>query len=163
MRRIRAIHPSAALFVGILLAFTLPFGYSAQACGPSTKEYYGAELLVGHVEPDGPGFEDKEYATGVAHRGLVLGWLIFAAAVLGLHTAVRREGRLWATWCAVAAALSLVFAFFVIDAGAPRAGWFIAFFLPAGGVVLKILLALGRWIAKRFAPSVTTPEEPAVR
>jgi hypothetical protein len=159
MRRIRAIHPSAALFVGILLAFTLPFGFSAEACGSQTQPYRGAELLVGHLEADG----DEEYAASVAHRGLVFGWLLFGAGVVGLWGAVRRGGRLWATWCAVTAILSLSFGFVVIDAGDPDIGWALTLFLPTGGVVLKILLALGRWIARRFAPAVTTPDEPAVR
>lgn len=142
MNRIRQIHLSATLFVGVLLAFTLPFGYSAEACGPQTKPYHGAELLVGHVEPDG----DPEYADGVAHRGLFFAWLLFASAAVGLAGAVYRGGRLWATWSAVTAVLALALGFFVIDAGEPDVGWFLAVLLPTGGVLLKILIALDRWL-----------------
>lgn len=159
MEFLKRVHPSATLFVGVLLAFTLPFGYSAEACGSQTKPYHGAELLVGHVEADG----DQEYADAVAKRGLLFGWLLFAGAAVGLAGAVFRGGRLWATWCAIMAVLSLAFGFFVIDAGDPDVGWFLTLFVPAGGVVLKILIALGRWLHGRFAPAVTTPDEPAVR
>ena len=159
MEFLKRIHPSATLFAGVLLAFTLPFGFSAEACGSQTQPYHGAELLVGHVEPDG----DREYADAVANRGLLFGWLLFAAAAVGLAGAVFRGGRLWATWSAVTAVLALALGFFVIDAGDPDVGWFLALLLPTGGVVLKILVALGRWILRRFAPAVTTPDEPAVR
>jgi hypothetical protein len=153
------IHPSATLFVGVVLAFTLPFGYSAEACGSQTQPYHGGELLVGHVESDG----DQEYADAVANRGLLFGWLLFAAAVVGLLGAFFRSGRLWATWSAVTAVLALALGFFVIDAGEPDVGWLLALFIPTGGVVLKILMAFGRWTRRRFAPAVTTPDEPAVR
>ena len=159
MAFVRRIHLSATFFIGVLLAFTLPFGYSAEACGSQTQPYRGAELLVGHVEADG----DEDYAARVAHRGLLFGWLLFGAGVVGLLGAVFRGGRLWATWCAVTAVLALALGFFVIDAGEPDLGWALALFIPAGGVVLKILIALGRWIAKRFAPAVTTPDELSVR
>jgi hypothetical protein len=158
MKRIRIIHPSATLFVGVLLAFTLPFGYSAEACGPQTQPYHGAELLVGHVESS-----DPEYADDVAKRGLLFGWLLFAAAAVGLAGAACRDGRLWATWCAITAVLSLAFGLFVINAGEPDVGWFLTLAIPAGGVALKIVIALGRWLHGSFAPAVTTPDEPAVR
>ena len=169
MEFLKRIHPSATLFAGVLLAFTLPFGFSAEACGSQTQPYHGAELLVGHVEPDG----DREYADAVANRGLLFGWLLFAAAAVGLAGAVFRGGRLWATWSAVTAVHAPARGVFVNDAGDPfrmrpgrsseLIGWFLALLLPTGGVVLKILLALGRWILRRFAPAVTTPDEPAVR
>jgi hypothetical protein len=163
MKRIRAIHPSAAMFVGVLIAFTLPFGYSAQSCGATTKEYRGADLLVGHVQSDG----DDDYAAAVSHRGLVWSWLLIGATLLGLRATILRRGRLWGTWCAVAATLALLLWFLVIDAGEPYIGLELAFLLPAGGAILKLLIFLGRWLWREvptwFAPSVTTPDEPAVR
>ena len=167
MKRIRKIHPSATLFVGILIAFTLPFGYSAQSCGVTTKEYRGVDLLVGHVEPSGPGTEEKDYASAVSHRGLLWSWLLMGATLFGLRATILRRGRLWGTWCAVAATLALLLGLLVIDAGDVEIGWLLAFFLPAGGVVLKLFIFLGRWLWRRmpssFAPGVTTPDEPAVR
>jgi hypothetical protein len=160
---LRRIHPSATLFVGVLLAFTLPFGYSAEACGSQTQTYRAADLLVLNVEPGGSSAADAEYAESVAESGLVFAWLLLVAAVLGLRAAVLGGGRRWATWCAVTAALTLLMGFFVIDAGEIDIGWLLTLFLTAGGVVLKILIALGSWLHGRFAPAVTTPDEPAVR
>lgn len=163
MEFVKRIHPSATLFVGILVAFTLPFGYSAEACGPRTQEYRGTDLLVAHVEPDG----DLEYAAAVSHRGLIWSWLLLAATLLGLRATVLNRGRRWATWCVVAATLAFVLGVAVIEAGEPRVGWFLALGAPTAGVVLKILIAFGRWIWRhvgpRFAPAVTTPGEGAVR
>src|SRR5215211_2559703 len=127
------------------------------------EEYRGGELRVAHVEPDG----DPEYTQAVPHRGLFWGWLLVVAALFELRAALLNRGRRWATWCAVAASVAFLLYAVVIDAGEARIGWNLAFFLPAGGVVLTVLIALGRWIWSRiaawFAPAVTTRDGPAVR
>lgn len=166
MKRMKASHPSAALFVGILLAFSLPFGYSAQACGPSTREYRGVDLLRGHVQPDyAESVESREFAAQVARRGIFFGWLLGAAAMIGLFRALFRQGRLWATWCAITAALALVLGL-AVGLADTDIGWELAFFVPLGGVALKILFAFARltWRGlQRLAPVVTTPDRPGVR
>lgn len=154
MRRIRAIHPSATLFAGILLAFTLPFGYSTASCGPSTSAYRGVDLLRAHVEPeygDIATAESREYAESVASNGVAFGWLLFGSALIGLALAVFAGGRLWATCCAFAASLALVLAI-AIDLAESYIGWELAFFLPASGVAAKVFLAIGRFVHRRVRP-----------
>lgn len=136
------IHPSATLFAAVLLAFALPFGYSAQACGSTTAPYRGVDLLVGDVQPDG----DVEYAEEMSATGLPLSWLLLASALTGLLLAIWKRGKLWATLCTVTATAAFVLGV-ALDLN-PDVGWVIAFFVPVVGVAVKVLAAIARAIGR---------------
>jgi hypothetical protein len=151
MKRIRAIHPSATVFVGVLIALVLPFGQAVDSCSSDHADFTGVDLILYDVEPQpadssfSPTINqsDREFADEVETNGGPAAGILLLSAVLGLILAVFYRGRLWATCCLVAA-LSTVAIAVLVNMDDAHIGWHLAFWLPAAGCALKTM----GWIAR---------------
>jgi hypothetical protein len=149
MHRVRLVHPSAAIFVGILIALFLPFGHAVAGCGSEQAEFTGIDLVLSDVEPmpseeGGPiTAADRDFADQVETNTLLPTALLLAAALTGLLLAVFVRGKLWGTCCAVAMVATLAIGL-LANFDDAHAGWHLAFWLPAGGVAARIFLAVAR-------------------
>ena len=147
-------HPSAALFVGVLIALVLPFGHAVASCGSERADFSGVDLILQDVEPQpaAPGWpigqSDRDFADSVESNGAPAAVVLLLVAVLGLALALFAGGRLWGTCCFVAALATLAIAVFVNMSDA-YIGWHLAFWLTAGGVVTRFLSAVRRRYLRR--------------
>jgi hypothetical protein len=171
MTTIRKIHPSATLFVAVLLALFLPFGNAVASCGSENADFTGIEMLTGTIEPNPPApgspisEADREFVEQIEQDG----WFFMAAltglALIGLVLATMAGGRLWGTCCALIAIDAALLALFVNFRDA-HIGFHLAFWPTAIGALLAFCLSLQRWYGRsreRQAAIDTTPEQPLLR
>lgn len=155
MNLIKRIHPSAAVFLGILLAFALPFGHVVESCGSSAVDPTGVDLLIGDVQPVVPAGspvtqEDREFAEEVESEAGPFAWIVAVVAFTGLLLAVFLRGARWglcSTGCLVAA-LALGVA---LDAVDYHHGYLLVLGLSAGAVAVRLFLAVARVVDRRGA------------
>lgn len=156
MNRIRTIHPSAALFVGVLLALMLPFGHAVESCASENADFSGIDLLVYDVEPQpaAPGLPitqtDRNFADQVETNGAPFAAILLAAAVVGLALAIFGRGRLWGTCCFVAALATIAISV-AVNMDDPYVGWHLAFWLSVAGFLTRLFDAVHRWFLRRSA------------
>jgi hypothetical protein len=171
MTTLRKIHPSATLFVAVLLALFLPFGNAVASCGSQNADFSGIEMLTGTIEPNpsGPGAavneEDRKFVEQIEQDG----WFFMAAltglALIGLVLTTLAGGRLWGTCCALIAIDAALLALFVNFSDA-HVGFHLVFWPTAIGALLAFCLSLNRWVARssdRQAAIDTTPGQPVLR
>jgi hypothetical protein len=156
MQRIRAIHPSAALFVGILIALVLPFGHAVASCSSENADFTGIDLVIYDVEPQPsePGLPiqqaDREFADEVETNGGPFAAILLGAAVLGLALAIFARGRLWGTCCFVAALATAAIAV-AVNMDDAYVGCHLAFWLSLAGFLTRLFDAVHRWFLRRSA------------
>lgn len=167
----RKIHPSATLFVAVLLALFLPFGNAVASCGSENADFTGIEMLTGTIEPNpanpGAGIydQDREFVEQIEQDG----WFFMAAltglALIGLVLTTLAGGKLWGTCCALIAIDAAVLAL-VVNFSDAYIGFHLAFWPTAIGALLAFCLSMQRWFGRpreRQAAIDTTPEQPVLR
>jgi hypothetical protein len=143
----RRIHPSAALFVGVLIALALPFGHAVGSCSPDHADFSGVGLLAQDVEGSSDWFAEEVEANGAPFA-----WALLLTGLVGLGLAVFARGALWGTLCFLAWCWTALLAL-AVNLDDAYIGFHLAFWLPAAGFVTRVLAAVRR----RF----TQPAKPA--
>jgi hypothetical protein len=159
----RRIHPSAALFIGVLLAFLLPFGSITPSCASAPVVHpTGVDLLTFSVEAEPRDVPDRAdeaaFAETVEEGAGPAAWLVVAAALGGLLVSAFRGGR-GAGWAAGGGLLAtLALAFMLLVAGNPvfEAGFEIVLSLNAVGSVALAVAAVCRRRARRRTSSLAS-------
>lgn len=145
MARIRRIHPSATLFAGVLIALLLPFGQAVDGCG-AKADFRGVDLLIQDVQATEPA--DEEFAEEVEAYGAPFAWALALTGLAGLALAVFARGALWGTLCLLAWCWTSLLSV-AVCLGDAYIGWHLAFWLPAGGIVARFLVAVRRRFVRR--------------
>lgn len=162
--KIRTTHPSAALFVGLLIALMLPFGHAVESCSSENADFSGINLLVYDVEPQPsePGLPieqaDRNFADQVETHGGPFAAILLGAAVLGLALAIFGCGGVWGT-CFVAALATAAIAV-AVNMDDAYVGWHLAFWLSVGGFLTRLFDALHRWFLRRSARHEEFADDP---
>lgn len=147
MNLVRRFHPSATVFLGILIALCLPFGHAVSACGEENAKFTGVDLVRSDVEPmpAEPGLPitaaDRAFADQVETDSLLPAAALLAVAASGLLLALFLRGKFWGTCCAVAAVATLAIGF-LSNMDDAYVGWHLAFWLPVAGLVVRVGLAV---------------------
>ena len=164
MSVIKRIHPSATVFLGILLAFALPFGHVTESCGSAAVNPTGVELLMYDVQPVDNGYpigeEDREFADEVEHQAGPFAWIVAVIAFLGLALALFRRGARWGL-CALGCLVSALFLGMALEADDYHRGYLIVLGLSAGAVTLRLVLAIARRVSKSRATRTKELGRPA--
>ena len=162
MHVIKRIHPSATVFLGILLAFALPFAQVVESCGSEAVNPTGVELLLGDVKPIGSDGE-SEFAEEVERQSRPFAWLVAIIAFAGLVLALFRRGARWGL-CSLGCLASALALGVALEGDDYHHGYQLVLGLSAGAVALRLFLALARRARRptRLDPPVSTaPSEAA--
>ena len=156
--RRRRIHPSATLFVAILLAFALPFGHAVESCGSSSFDATGVEILTKtvHANP-----ESRAYASEIEDNAVVPAWLMVAAAIAGLLLAALAGGRL----TSLAGAVGLFFTLYLgvaMELAEAYVGYELVLLLFGVAMLLPLFAAIARAIERRVGRRRAARREAAV-
>jgi hypothetical protein len=168
MHVIKRIHPSATVFLGILLAFALPFAHVVESCGSAAVNPTGVELLLGDVKPVASNgepitAEDRQFADEVEHQSRPFAWFVAVIAFAGLVLALFRRGARWGL-CSLGCLVSALALGVALDGDDYHQGYQLVLGLSAGAVVLRLLLAVARRARRptELDPRVSTaPSEAA--